>query len=349
MTEFSIYQINTDRDTANVCFIGMESLEKIKGTKDVNAAAYDRVYDGKVDCISLENIYQEFNVDHPADYKGRSLSVSDVVEIRESDTLNPSFYFVDSIGFKSISFDKSLCKEPVEAGGGKISVLLVEPNKYPKMIEIDDTLEAMQEVVGGDIEEYMPFEDEVAIICNEEGKVNGLTPNRAVYGEPQTVEMTFAEMRSRFCEAENEGKEHLSGYIVFTQDSFDKPYDERSRTYGVSSNNKAFQAGMGGYSIFGSCLDGTDPCVRLDGYMFGENAWKIEKCYMMEPSREMLDIICGKFFVAYAPFEAERFQSLPPDLAEKYREKFKYPERFMRVNNEIVAVPFKPVRADKER
>lgn len=299
MTEFSIYQINVDRDTANVCFIGMESLEKIKGTKDVNAAAYDRVYDGKMDCISLENIYQKFNVDHPADYKGRSLSVSDVVEIRESDTLNPGFYFVDSIGFKSISFDKSLCKEPVEAGSGKISALLVEPNKYPKMIDIDDTLEAMQEVVGGDIEEYMPFEDEVAIICNEEGKVNGLTPNRAVYGEPQAVEMTFAEMRSRFCEAENEGKEHLSGYIVFTQDSFDKPYDERSRTYGVSSNNKAFQAGMGGYSIFGSCLDGTDPCVRLDGYMFGENAWKIEKCYMMEPSREMLDIICGKFFIAY--------------------------------------------------
>ena len=52
MTEFSIYQINVDRDTANVCFIGMESLEKIKGTKEVNAAAYDRVYDGKMDCIS---------------------------------------------------------------------------------------------------------------------------------------------------------------------------------------------------------------------------------------------------------------------------------------------------------
>lgn len=247
---------------------------------------------------------------------------------------------MDSIGFKSISFDKSLCKEPVEAGSGKISVLLVEPNKYPKMIEIDDTLEAMQAVVGGDIEEYMPFEDEVAIICNEEGKVQGLPPNRAIYGEPEQVEMTFAEMRDRFCEAENEGKEHLSGYIVFTQDSFDKPYDERSRTYGVSSNNKAFQAGMGGYSIFGSCLDGTDPCVRLDGYMFGENAWKIEKCYMVEPSREMQDIICGKFFITYAPFDAERFQSLPPDLAEKYREKFKYPERFVRTENEIVAVPF---------
>ena len=53
----------------------------------------------------------------------------------------------------------------------KIKVLLVEPEKYPKEIEIDDSLEAMQEVVGGDIEEYMPFDDDVAIICNEEGKV----------------------------------------------------------------------------------------------------------------------------------------------------------------------------------
>ncbi|MFQ7645001.1 YodL domain-containing protein [Ruthenibacterium lactatiformans] len=349
MTEFSIYQINVDRDTANVCFIGMESLEKIKGTKEVNAAAYDRVYDGKMDCISLENIYQKFNVDHPADYKGRSLSVSDVVEIRESDTLNPGFYFVDSIGFKSISFDKSLCKEPVEAGSGKISILLVEPNKYPKMIEIDDTLEAMQAIVGGDIEEYMPFEDEVAIVCHEEGKLIGLPPNRAIYAEPETVELTYSELADRFRNAESEGKKHLTGYIVFSQESFNKPYDEKSRTYAVSSDNKAFKAGLGGYSIYGSCLDGSDPCVRLDGYMRGENAWKIEKCYLKEASREMLDIICGKFFICHAPYEAERFQSLPPDLAEKYREKFQYPERFARINDKIVAVPFKPAKADRER
>lgn len=349
MTEFSIYQINVDRDAANVCFIGMESLKRIKGTKEVNAAAYDRVYDGKMDCISLESIYQKFNVDHPADYKGRSLSVSDVVEIRESDTLNPGFYFVDSIGFKSISFDKSLCKEPVEAGSGKISVLLVEPNKYPKMIEIDDTLEAMQAMVGGDIEEYMPFEDEVAIVCHEEGKLIGLPPNRAIYAEPETVELTYSELADRFRNAESEGKKHLTGYIVFSQESFNKPYDEKSRTYAVSSDNKAFKAGLGGYSIYGSCLDGSDPCVRLDGYMRGENAWKIEKCYLKEASREMLDIICGKFFICHAPYEAERFQSLPPDLAEKYREKFQYSERFARINDKIVAVPFKPAKADRER
>ena len=349
MTEFSIYQINTDRDDNRICFLGLDTLERFQHSKEVDPVLYDRVYDGKLDCNSLETIYKKFNIDHPADYKGRSLSVSDVVEIRESDTLNPGFYFVDSIGFKSISFDKSLCKEPVEAGSGKISVLLVEPNKYPKMIEIDDTLEAMQEVVGGDIEEYMPFEDEVAIVCHEEGKLIGLPPNRAVYAEPETVELTYSELADRFRNAESEGKKHLTGYIVFSQESFNKPYDERSRTYAVSSDNKAFKAGLGGYSIYGSCLDGSDPCVRLDGYMRGENAWKIEKCYLKEASREMLDIICGKFFICHAPYEAERFQSLPPDLAEKYREKFQYPERFARINDKIVAVPFKPAKADRER
>ena len=113
MTEFSIYQINTDRDDNRVCFLGLDTLERFQHSKKVDPALYDRIYDGKLDCNSLEAIYEKFNIDHPADYKGRSLSVSDVVEIRESDTLNPGFYFVDSIGFKLLSVDESVCKEPV--------------------------------------------------------------------------------------------------------------------------------------------------------------------------------------------------------------------------------------------
>ena len=72
--------------------------------------------------------------------------------------------------------------EKVEAPE-KISVILVEPGRYPKLIEIEDTLEAMQSLVEGDIEEYMPFEDEVAIICNDEGKLLGLPLNRALRDE----------------------------------------------------------------------------------------------------------------------------------------------------------------------
>ena len=50
----------------------------------------------------------------------------------------------------------------------------------------------------------------------------------------------------------------------------------------MSSDNKAFQSGMGGYSIFASCLDGTDPLVRIDLLMRDEYGWKIEKCYMIK-------------------------------------------------------------------
>lgn len=75
-----------------------------------------------------------------------------------------------------------------EQSAEKLSVLLVEPGKYPQMIEMEDSLEAMQRIVGGDIEEFMPYMDEVAIICNEEGKMNGLPPNRAIYFEPEGAE-----------------------------------------------------------------------------------------------------------------------------------------------------------------
>lgn len=65
----------------------------------------------------------------------------------------------------------------------KIKVLLVEPNNYPKVIEIEDTLEAKQQIVGGYIEMIMPYQDDVAIICNEEGKISGLPLNRSIKDE----------------------------------------------------------------------------------------------------------------------------------------------------------------------
>ena len=44
----------------------------------------------------------------------------------------------------------------------KIKVILCKPGERAEVIEIDDSLEAMQELVGGRIEEYMPWEDDVA-------------------------------------------------------------------------------------------------------------------------------------------------------------------------------------------
>lgn len=60
-----------------------------------------------------------------------------------------------------------------------MKVIIVEPFTNPYVKEIDHTLEAMQKIVGGYIEAVYPFDDpDVALVCNEEGKINGLMPNR---------------------------------------------------------------------------------------------------------------------------------------------------------------------------
>ena len=62
----------------------------------------------------------------------------------------------------------------------KIKVLLVKPEKQPEIIEIAASLESMQQIVGGYIQAIYPFEDNVVIVCNEEGKLNGDALNRAL-------------------------------------------------------------------------------------------------------------------------------------------------------------------------
>ena len=84
-------------------------------------------------------------------------------------------------------------------------------------------------------------------------------------------------------------KEDLTAHVIFTEDSFDESYPLLSRTYTFSSDNKAFWSKLGGYSIFASCLDGTDQRVRLDWYMADEgnkNGWKVQECYILEQMRD---------------------------------------------------------------
>lgn len=109
-----------------------------------------------------------------------------------------------------------------------LEVIYIQAGEPPKSVRIENELEPMQELVGGHIEEYMPFEDDIAIICNEEGKILGLEPNRAIYDE----------------------------------------------------------------------------------------------------NGDMIEVICGDFFLCYAPIDSEEFKDFPENLKKKYEEKFKMPERF---------------------
>ena len=72
-------------------------------------------------------------------------------------------------------------------GKGLLRVLLVEPGKRPRTVELPDTLEAMQQAVGGLIQAIYPFEEPVALVCNDEGKLMGLPLNRGLRTEDRTL------------------------------------------------------------------------------------------------------------------------------------------------------------------
>ena len=61
-----------------------------------------------------------------------------------------------------------------------MNVLMVEPGKAPHETQIGDDLQSMQALVGGYLEAVYPFEQPVALVCRESGKLDGLTLNRAL-------------------------------------------------------------------------------------------------------------------------------------------------------------------------
>lgn len=68
-----------------------------------------------------------------------------------------------------------------------MQVVLVEPQKKAVVQDIDGTLETMQRIVGGTIQAIYPFEEPVALICNDEGKLLNLPMNRTLRDESGAI------------------------------------------------------------------------------------------------------------------------------------------------------------------
>ena len=109
--KYGIYQLNDDPKLDKFRFEGTESLKRMGITKDnfdaVSPENYKLVYmgelaelQGQTQSETLEAIYTKFNIDHPADYKAHSLSVSDIVVLHEDG--ENSAHFVDSFGFTEL-------------------------------------------------------------------------------------------------------------------------------------------------------------------------------------------------------------------------------------------------------
>lgn len=109
---YAIYQLKREDSTTDLRFMGSDWLQK-KGLEP-NRDNYDLVYTGRLypsenRLDTLERLYQTFNIDHPEDFRGHSLSVSDIVALKEQGVV--SYHYVDSIGYTELpNFDKNYLK-----------------------------------------------------------------------------------------------------------------------------------------------------------------------------------------------------------------------------------------------
>lgn len=109
--KYGIYQLKHNPELNHLRFEGTESLKRMGITKDnfdaIKPENYELIYVGELSELqeqtegeTLEAIYEKFNIDHPEDYRGHSLSVSDIVVLHQNG--ENSVHFVDSFGFTGL-------------------------------------------------------------------------------------------------------------------------------------------------------------------------------------------------------------------------------------------------------
>ena len=114
---YSIYQLKRDEATQDLRF---EPYDRLIATgHEVDRANYDLVYTAPLtEDMTLNTIWEKFNIDHPKDFKGHSLSVSDVVVLHQDG--QDAAHFVDSVGFRQVpeflQEQKQLTPDDLETG-----------------------------------------------------------------------------------------------------------------------------------------------------------------------------------------------------------------------------------------
>jgi len=100
---FAIYQLRDDPSLRDICFESLDWLRS-KG-REVERGSYDLIYTAPLSSeggsdAALDQLWYKFNNEHPADYQHPSVSVSDIIAIRQDGVL--SFHYCDSFGFQQL-------------------------------------------------------------------------------------------------------------------------------------------------------------------------------------------------------------------------------------------------------
>ena len=152
---FGIYQLKDIEEARDIHFMGMDYLES-KGVV-VKKENYDLLYTAPLEeGTSLEDIYTRFNIDRPADFRGHSLSVSDVVVLHQNG--ENTTHYVDSFGYREVpEFTKEL---------------MAEHTKEQTSV-IDETTEILSEIAQEHANDEPDRENEVFLVNYNEWREVG--------------------------------------------------------------------------------------------------------------------------------------------------------------------------------
>ena len=181
--KYGIYQLKHNPELDHLRFEGTESLKRMGITKNnfdaIKPENYELIYVGELSELqeqtqgeTLEVIYEKFNIDHPEDYRGHSLSVSDIVVLHQNG--ENSAHFVDSFGFTRLpDFMQTLTLEGVieqeeEIDTSGHDVQKSEPEKQEQQTS-DNTLEDGDEIIDlGDEKEQVLADMKKSLEIGEE-------------------------------------------------------------------------------------------------------------------------------------------------------------------------------------
>lgn len=141
-----VWQISRERDSKCLAFLNYKNTASKTGRATIDRSIYDCMFTGDVQAESLEEVFTMFNLRAMpgADaYIGRSISVSDVIEvIEETGSVAAGAYFVDSIGVRSVDFAATPERIEMPIGNGRVLTAELSRNRYFKEIylglETDD-------------------------------------------------------------------------------------------------------------------------------------------------------------------------------------------------------------------
>lgn len=179
--KYGIYQLKHNPELDHLRFEGTESLKRMGITKNnfdaIKPENYELIYVGELSELqeqtqgeTLEVIYEKFNIDHPEDYKGHSLSVSDIVVLHQNG--KNSAHFVDSFGFTRLpDFMQTLegvKEQEAEIDTSGHDVQKSEPEKQEQQTS-DNTLEDGDEIIDlGDEKEQVLADMKKSLELGEE-------------------------------------------------------------------------------------------------------------------------------------------------------------------------------------